>query len=62
MKAAAFFSAWRALPSGFDTRATRHAVGRLGGMSQQPNELDPMLVWSALSLLLFGLISGRQGE
>jgi cell division protein FtsW len=39
---------------GFRPRAT--AVGRLGGSIAQPRELDPLLVWSALALLLFGLV------
>ncbi|HEX5125749.1 MAG TPA: putative lipid II flippase FtsW [Rhodocyclaceae bacterium] len=37
-------------------RMTHRAVGRLGGTVQQPRELDPALVWSALTLLLFGLV------
>ncbi|MFT4173563.1 MAG: putative lipid II flippase FtsW [Rhodocyclaceae bacterium] len=40
--------------SGFRPRAT--AVGRLGGNIAQPRELDPLLVWSAVALLLFGLV------
>lgn len=37
-------------------RPTHKAVGRLMQQHEQVRELDPALLWSALSLLLFGLV------
>ncbi len=33
-----------------------HMSGRLGGGVQQQRELDPFLIWSAIALLIFGLV------
>ncbi|TVO64175.1 putative lipid II flippase FtsW [Denitromonas ohlonensis] len=36
--------------------AARRAVHRLGAREVHPRELDPMLIWSAVSLLMIGLV------
>ncbi|TVT73225.1 MAG: putative lipid II flippase FtsW [Denitromonas halophila] len=36
--------------------AARRAVHRLGAPEVHPRELDPMLIWSAVSLLMIGLV------
>jgi cell division protein FtsW len=33
-----------------------HAMGFRAGSPAQPQELDPMLLWPAVALLLFGLV------
>ncbi len=42
------------LPMG--SHAAHRAVGRLTGVPQTPRELDPLLIWSAAALLLFGVV------
>jgi cell division protein FtsW len=49
-----FASAEPALPMG--SHAASRAVGRLTATQQAPRELDPLLIWSAAALLLFGVV------
>ena len=48
-------SLWPAAPGRSDfSMPGRH--GRLGGAVQQQRELDPLFIWSAIALLIFGLV------